>query len=133
MDRMDLLAMQASKVLKLSRDTTRISADNLSIKAELAAINHPCWMLTSGPSILEKDAKFCIKITKRPTANSIKGKRIRSSGYRARLSAEMDLFAFRLSKEKKSSIENIMSTINNMHANKNHILISNDDEKVSDL
>ena len=45
----------------------------------------------------------------------------------------MDLFAFRLSKEKKYCIENIMSTINNTHENKNHILISNDNEQVSDL
>ena len=97
---MDLLAIQASKVLKLSRDTTRISTDNLDIKAELAATNHPCWILTSGPSILEKDGKFYIKITKRPTANSIKGKRIGSSGHRTRLLAEIDFFSFRLSKEK---------------------------------
>ena len=89
---MDLLAMQASKVLKLSRDTTRMSTDNLNIKAELAATNHPCWILTSGLSTLEKDGKFYIKFTKRTTINSIRVKRIGSSGCRTRLSTEMDLF-----------------------------------------
>ena len=48
---MDLLAIQANKVLKLSRDTTRMSTDNLKIKAELAVTNHPCLILTSGPYI----------------------------------------------------------------------------------
>ena len=97
---MDLLDMQASKVLKLLRDTTCISTHKLNIKAELAATNHPFWILISGPSILEKDGKLCIKITKRPTAKSIKGKRIGSSGYHTILAAEIDLFSFRLSKEK---------------------------------
>ena len=89
---MDLLSTQASKVLKLSRDIKRTSTDDLNIKAELEATNHPCWILTSGPSVSEKDGEFHIKIAKRPTANSIKGKRIGSSGYRTRLAAEMDLF-----------------------------------------
>ena len=87
--------MQANKVLILSRDATRMPTGDLNVKAELAATNHPCWVLTSGPSILETHNKCYIKINKRSTAKSVRGKRIESSGYRTRIEAEMDLFLFR--------------------------------------
>ena len=58
---MGLLAIQSNKVLKLSCDATRVSTDNLHIKAGLAAKNHPFWILTLGPFILKKDKKVTSK------------------------------------------------------------------------
>ena len=41
---MCLLAMQASNVLKISRDAVQESTSDLSIKAELDATDYPCWV-----------------------------------------------------------------------------------------
>ena len=130
---MDILAIQDNKVLNFSRETTRASTENLNVKAELAATNHPCWILTSGLSIMEKDNKFYINITKRLTTDSVKSRRIGNSRSHTRIATDIDLSSFRLSKEKISSATNVMRTVSDLSENKNYILMPKTDDAVPGL
>ena len=89
---MDLLSMQFNNVKKLSRNITRAKANNVNVKAQLAASNHPCWSFTTVPSIHKKNNKWHMRYTKRKNKKYLKGKRISSSGYLTKFSTESELF-----------------------------------------
>ena len=97
----ELIAMQASNVLVISRGATSIKDDDIGIKAILAASNHCCWELTSARTIRVKNDKWYVYLNQRKHKNFLKGKSIGSTGHLSRGAAEMDLFNFRLSKEVK--------------------------------
>ena len=98
---MDLLSMQLTNVKKNFRGATRTTANNASIKAQLAVSNHPCWYFANVLGTSSKNNKWCIRCTKRENRNDFKGKRVSSSGHFAKLSIESELFQFRLSHEQK--------------------------------
>ena len=107
-------AIQARNVLKISRDVSRIRDDNEGIKALLAASNEPCFELTSNPTMRMKNNKYYMCIWRRPDKNSIKGKRVNSSCYLSKKSAEMDLFPCRLSIESPNSRDLTMKKIDDI-------------------
>ena len=113
---MDLLSIQINNVKKLSRDATRTTANDVSIKAQLAASNHPCWYFVTVPGTSRKNNKWHIRCTKKKNKNDFNGKRIRSSRPFAKLSAEIELFQFCSSHEPKLNRKVVLDQLQKMIA-----------------
>ena len=99
----DLLALQLNSATKMHRNVSRMTCDNINMQS---------FILTAHDASLHepKNKKFRMSLTKHEQWNIIKGERSSSIDRCSKLSAEIDLFSFRLSKG-KSHDRDMMSAI----------------------
>ena len=84
-------------------------------------------------SINQKNGKHCIQLTKRTSHNGIKAKRVSSLGYCRKLADEIDLFSFRLSKEKSHNRRNTSQEVEKISKGGNVAIKKSDDNAVSSM